>query len=46
MYENKEALGNAFGAFKRFKPDMMVKDNPVPYHSGALKFYEEIGQIK
>ncbi|MEH6526047.1 MAG: TAXI family TRAP transporter solute-binding subunit [Sneathiella sp.] len=46
MYENKQALGAAFGAFKRFKPDMMVRENPVPYHPGALKFYKEIGQIK
>ncbi|MEH6404172.1 MAG: TAXI family TRAP transporter solute-binding subunit [Sneathiella sp.] len=45
MHENKEALGNAFGAFKRFKPDHMVRENPVPLHPGAVKFYKEIGQL-
>jgi hypothetical protein len=46
MYENKDALGEAFGAFRRFKPDMMVQENPVPYHPGAVKFYKEVGQMK
>lgn len=45
MYENKKALGTAFGAFKRFKPDQMVRENPVPLHPGAVKFYKEVGQL-
>ncbi len=43
MVEHKKALGEAFGAFKRYKPENMVQDNPVPYHSGAIKAYKELG---
>jgi TRAP-type uncharacterized transport system substrate-binding protein len=43
MHANKPDLAAAFGAFNRFKPDQMVRDNSVPYHPGAIKFYKEIG---
>ncbi len=43
MVENKAALGEAFGAFKRYDPKKMVQDNPVPYHPGAIKAYKEMG---
>ena len=43
MYNNKPALKKAFGAFARFKPDGMARNNPVPYHPGAIKFYKEVG---
>lgn len=43
MSQNKEALGESFGAFKRYDPKKMVQDNPVPYHPGAIKAYKEMG---
>lgn len=43
MASNKDALGKAFGAFKRYDPKKMVQDNPVPYHPGAIKAYKEMG---
>ncbi|WP_158278890.1 TAXI family TRAP transporter solute-binding subunit [Leucothrix arctica] len=43
MKDNKEALGNAFAAYKRFDPMGMVQPNPVPYHPGAIKAYKEMG---
>lgn len=43
LHGNKTALGDAFGAFKRFKPENMAYPNPVPYHPGAVKFYKEAG---
>lgn len=43
MAEHKVALGEAFGAFKRYDPTKMVQDNPVPYHPGAIKAYKEMG---
>ncbi len=43
MAANKEALGAAFGAYKRYDPMKMVQENPVPYHPGAIKAYKEMG---
>lgn len=43
MAGNKDALGKAFGAFKRYNPKKMVQENPVPYHPGAIKAYKEMG---
>lgn len=43
MSNNKEALGNAFAAYKRYDPKKMVQPNPVPYHPGAIKAYKELG---
>lgn len=43
MKDNKEALGNAFAAYKRYDPKKMVQPNPVPYHPGAIKAYKEMG---
>lgn len=43
MAGNKDALGTAFGAYKRYNPMKMVQDNPVPYHPGAIKAYKEMG---
>lgn len=43
MEKNKTALGEAFGAFKRYDPKKMVQDNPVPYHPGAIKAFKEMG---
>lgn len=43
IHANKEALGNAFGAFNRARFDAMAPANEMPYHPGALRFYEEVG---
>ncbi|MDC7226982.1 MAG: TAXI family TRAP transporter solute-binding subunit [Spirochaetales bacterium] len=45
LYSNKEAMVEAYGNFKRFAPESMNSEVPVPYHPGALKFYEEMGMI-
>lgn len=41
--ENKEALGEAFGAFKQADPMTMAPGNVMPYHPGALRYFEEAG---
>lgn len=41
--ENKDALGEAFGAFKRADFSKMAPVNKTPYHEGALRYYEEAG---
>lgn len=41
--ENNEALKQSFGAFGNAKLDQMAPANAVPYHPGALKYYEEAG---
>lgn len=43
IHGNKEALGNAFGAFNRAKFDAMAPANAMPYHPGAIRFFEEAG---
>ncbi|MEI6896645.1 MAG: TAXI family TRAP transporter solute-binding subunit [Psychromonas sp.] len=43
MVSNKESLKKAFGAYARYQPAKMVQDNVVPYHSGAIKAYQEMG---
>ncbi|AXS41550.1 TAXI family TRAP transporter solute-binding subunit [Breoghania sp. L-A4] len=41
--ENNDALKASFGAFGNAKPEKMAPANGVPYHPGALKYYEEAG---
>ncbi len=41
--ENNAALKASFGAFGNAKPEKMAPANGVPYHPGALKYYEEAG---
>jgi len=41
--ENNEALAQSFGAFGRAKLEAMAPANEVPYHPGALRYYEEAG---
>ncbi len=41
--ENKEALKASFGAFARADRDAMAPVNMVPYHPGAIRYYEEAG---
>lgn len=43
IHRNKEALGAAFGAFNGADFDAMAPANAMPYHPGALRYYEEIG---
>jgi TRAP transporter TAXI family solute receptor len=43
MFENKPDLIKALGAFARFDPKQMARANPVPYHPGAIKAYQELG---
>lgn len=40
----KEQLVEAFGAFRGFEPELMAKpDYEVPYHDGAIAFFEANG---
>lgn len=41
--ENNEALGKAFGAFKRAKAENMAPKMDMPYHPGAMKYFKEAG---
>lgn len=41
--ENQQALGEAFGAFKRADFTKMAPASATPYHAGALRYYEEAG---
>lgn len=41
--ENKETLAESFGAFNRANVDTMAPANQVPYHPGALRYFEEAG---
>ncbi len=43
IHQNKEALGKSFGAFNRANFDAMAPANVTPYHSGAVKYFEEVG---
>ena len=44
LYENKKALAEAHGVFRRFNPDeMAVVLDGVDYHPGAVKFFKEQG---
>ena len=41
--ENNDALKEAFGAFRLGKAADMAPAHVMPYHPGALKYYEEAG---
>ncbi|MBF9033973.1 TAXI family TRAP transporter solute-binding subunit [Rhodobacterales bacterium HKCCE2091] len=41
--ENKEALASSFGAFNGANAETMAPDNAMPYHPGAIRYYEEAG---
>ncbi len=43
VFEGKEDLTKALGAFARFDPKNMVRKTEVPYHPGAIKAYKELG---
>jgi hypothetical protein len=45
LHDHKAELAANFGALSGFDPKRMNKDlGPVKYHSGAIKFYKEIGE--
>lgn len=41
--ENKEALTESFGLFRGAKKETMAPANEVPYHPGAIRYFEEAG---
>ncbi len=41
--EGRDALKATFGAFARANPEKMAPKNVMPYHPGALKYFEEAG---
>lgn len=43
IHQNKDALGQAFGAFNRANFDAMAPANSMPYHPGAIRYFEEVG---
>ena len=43
MYENKPTLVKMLGAFNGFDPKHMAQPHPTPYHTGAIRFYKEVG---
>lgn len=44
MHANKKMMGSVFGVMNMFNPDRMVKKlDPIQWHSGAQKFYQELG---
>ncbi len=43
IHQNKKALGEAFGSFASADFDNMAPASLVPYHPGAVRYYEEIG---
>jgi len=45
MHDHKKELAANFGALNGFNPDRMAKDlGTTQFHSGAIKYYKEIGQ--
>jgi hypothetical protein len=46
IHENKAGMAASFGAFNLFKPEQMAKIvKDVEFHSGALKYYREVGLL-
>ncbi|HEJ84083.1 MAG TPA: TAXI family TRAP transporter solute-binding subunit [Desulfobacteraceae bacterium] len=44
LYEHTADIQKGHGMLKRFEKDKMVKPNvTIPYHMGAVKFYQEVG---
>ncbi|SLN63739.1 hypothetical protein ROJ8625_03223 [Roseivivax jejudonensis] len=47
LYENKEALSESHGSFRRFDPeDMALQVEGAMYHPGALRFFREVGLVE
>jgi len=43
IHTNQEALGAAFGSFNSADFSAMAPGNTMPYHPGALRYFEEVG---
>ena len=43
IYTSKADLAKAFGVFNRLVPESMPQVHSVPYHPGAIRWYEEQG---
>jgi TRAP-type uncharacterized transport system substrate-binding protein len=44
MHANKKAMAEVFGAMNLFDPGRMATQlEPIQYHPGAIKFYQEQG---
>ncbi len=43
IHGNQEALGASFGAFNGADFSAMAPENAMPYHPGAIRYFEEIG---
>jgi len=41
--EDREGLTESFGLFRLTKPEDQAPANAMPYHPGAIKYYEEAG---
>ena len=44
LHANKPHLVRSAKVLNRFKPDRMTEKLNTPYHSGAIRFYKEVGQ--
>jgi len=44
MHASKDGLAKATPTLAQFDPAFMAEAHPVPYHPGAIRFYQEIGQ--
>jgi len=43
LYEKKKELTKIVGVFRLYQPKKLARDNGVPFHPGAEKFYREVG---
>lgn len=43
IHRNQQALGASFGAFNGADFTAMAPPNAMPYHPGAIRYYDEIG---
>lgn len=43
LAEEREALTEAFGLFRLTTAESQAPASDVPYHPGALRYYEEAG---
>lgn len=46
IFENKKMLTDTHKIAEFITPEASTKASPIPIHSGALKYYKEIGAIK
>ncbi len=46
LYFSKETLAGLHQAFKSFYPEQMYRPMGVPYHPGALRFFQEQGLLQ